>query len=154
MTSYSSGLPSPSIDYPTEFKIQYTNDKEYRAIIRKLFKMSSIALSQSINDEDDIDEITRDECDFDHRAITQLFDFIYSASWKDPLFYEIYKKAAGFMLSEDPSIGLAILFSYDYLMDFHPVLCDYFRFIQDEYGTKTFDSTLPSAVHLRQRLSK
>ena len=143
------------IYYPTEFKIQYTNDKEYRAIIRALFKMSSniLAWSQSNKDEEDIDEITRDEWDFDQDAITKLFDFIDSATGKEPILVEMYKKAAGFMLSEDPSIGLAVLFSYDYLMDFHPVLCDYFRSDQDGSGDR-FDSNLPSVVHLRQKLYK
>lgn len=156
MSSFSSGLPSPSIYYPTEFRVQYTNDKEYRATIRTLCNMSSnvLAFAKSEEEVDDIDEITRDEWDFDQDAITKLFDFIYSTTVKEPILNAIYKTAAGFMLSEDPNIGLAVLFSYDYLMDFHPVLCDYFLFIQDENGTKTFDSTLPSAVHLRQRLSK
>lgn len=161
-----------NIYYPTEFKIQYTNDKEYRAIIRKLFKMSSHILSLSPpladEEEEDIDEITRDEWDFDQGAITLLFDFIYSTTGKNQLFDEMYKKAAGFMLSEDPSIGLAILFSYDYLMDFHPVLCDYFLFIKNgclrtlrhnpdgslEECSGTFNSTIPSIVHLHKRLSK
>lgn len=162
MASFLSGLASqmnirehpfsPSIDYPTEFRVQYTNDKEYRATIRTLCNMSSniVALSRSDHDEDeDIDEITRDEWDFDQDAITKLFDFIYSAT--GTLFDEMYKKAAGFMLSEDPNIGLAVLFSYDYLMDFHPVLCDYFRFIKDN---RTFESSMPSMVHLRQKLYK
>lgn len=149
MTSFSSGLPSPSIDYPIEFRVQYTNDKEYRATIRTLCNMSSniLAFVKSEEEVDDIDEITRDEWDFDQDAITKLFDFIYSAT--GTLFDEMYKKAAGFMLSEDPNIGLAVLFSYDYLMDFHPVLCDYFRFIKDK---STFESSMPSMVHLRQRL--
>ena len=146
MSSFSSGLPSPSIDYPTEFRVQYTNDKEYRATIRTLCNMSSNILAFA-KSEDDIDEITRDEWDFDQDAITKLFDFIYSTTGK--LFDEMYKKAAGFMLSEDPNIGLAVLFSYDYLMDFHPVLCDYFRFIKDN---STFESSMPSMVHLRQKL--
>ena len=157
--------------YPIEFRVQYTNDKEYRAIIRTLWmfthiptderresvgicNMSSniVALSQSDQDQDDdIDEITRDEWDFDQDAIAKLFDFIDSATGKEPLFDEIYKKAAGFMLSEDSSIGLAVLFSYDYLTVFHPVLCDYFRFNQDGSGDR-FDSNLPSVVHLRQKL--
>ena len=142
------------IYYPTEFRVQYTNDKEYRATIRTLCNMSSniVALSHSDQDQD-IDEITRDEWDFDQDAITKLFDFIDSATGKEPILVEMYKKAAGFMLSEDPSIGLAVLFSYDYLVDFHPVLCDYFRSDQDGSGDR-FDSNLPSVVHLRQKLYK
>jgi hypothetical protein len=140
------------IYYPTDFRIQYNNDKEYRAVIRKLFKMTSniVALSQSDQDED-IDEITRDEWDYDQESITHLFDFIYSATEKEPIFDEMYKKAAGFMLSEDPSIGLAVLFSYDYLMFFHPVLCDYFRFIQ---GGSLFNSAIPSIIHLHQKITR
>jgi hypothetical protein len=142
------------IYYPTEFRVQYANDKEYRAIIRTLCNMTSniVALSQSDQDED-IDEITRDEWDFDQDAIAKLFNFIDSVTSKEPLFDEIYKKAAGFMLSEDSSIGLAVLFSYDYLTVFHPVLCDYFRSDQNGSGDR-FDSNLPSVVHLRQKLYK
>ena len=140
--------------YPIEFHIQYTNDKEYRSTIRTLCNMSSniVALSQPL--DEDIDEITRDEWDYDQDAITKLLDFVYSSTVNEPILNAIYQTAAGFMLSEDPNIGLAVLFSYDYLMDFHPVLCDYFRCIQYEYGTKTFDSTIPSVIHLRQRLSR
>lgn len=141
------------IYYPIEFRVQYTNDKEYRAIIRTLCNMSSniLAFVKSEEEVDDIDEITRDEWDFDQDAIAKLFDFIDSATGKEPLFDEIYQKAAGFMLSEDSSIGLAVLFSYDYLTVFHPVLCDYFRSDQNGSGDR-FDSNLPSVVHLRQKL--
>lgn len=119
------------MNYPIDLVIQYTNDFEYRASVRQLFSMSDTSLIDKSMLESDssesIDPITLDENLYDPDASTKILDFIYANTRADPLFQRIYKHAAGFMFSEDPDIGLAVLFSYDYLVVFHPVLCAWFR---------------------------
>lgn len=109
--------------YPTDIKIYYKNDIEYRKVMRSLFQMTCNILSIT----DDIDEITQDEWNYDSESTSPFMDFIYESTHENPVFQELYKKSAGLMLSEDEGIGLAILFSYDYLELFHNVLCDYFK---------------------------
>lgn len=110
-------------------EISYSSDREYRATFRSIFGMSSnnnTLLSQdtptdTMNDSDD--DITEDENDYDVGAATHVMDEIYEKIQHDGLFRELLDHAAGKMLSLDPSIGLTILFSYDYFAAFHRCLC-------------------------------
>jgi hypothetical protein len=55
-----------------------------------------------------------------------VFDFVWENTYELPMFMDLYKTAAaGYLLSEDASLGLAILFSYDYLRDFYPLFREY-----------------------------
>ena len=76
-----------------------------------------------MNDSDDDDDITEDENDYDVGAATHVMDEIYEKIQHDGLFRELLDHAAGKMMSLDPSIGLTILFSYDYFAAFHRCLC-------------------------------
>ena len=145
-------MSKPPIFYPTNMKISYKNDIEYRKVIRNLFKMTCNVLSMTGEDQEEIDEITQDEWNYDSESATPFMDFIYDSTREIPIFQEFYKKSAGFMLSEEAGIGLAILFSYDYLESFHHVLCDYFTYI-DGKGS-VFDDQLPSVIELRQKLTR
>jgi len=145
-------MSKTQIFYPTNLKISYKNDIEYRNVIRNLFKMTCNILSMTSDDEEDIDEITQDEWNYDSESTTPFMDFIYDSTSKIPIFQEFYKKSAGFMLSEDAEIGLAILFSYDYLESFHHVLCDYFIYIDGKESV--FNDQLPSVIELRQKLTR
>ena len=111
--------------------ISYSDDIEYRAAIRQLFSMSDASLiDASLIDAsliDDIDQVSLDENNYDPDASQRMLDIIYAKTRNIPIFQRIYICTAGFMLSEDPEIGLAVLFSYDYLAVFHPVLCDFFK---------------------------
>ena len=138
--------------YPTNMKISYKNDIEYRKVMRSLFKMTCNVLSVTCDDKEEIDEITQDEWNYDSECTTPFMDFIYDSTREIPIFQELYKKSAGFMLSEDAGIGIAILFSYDYLEFFHHVLCDYFKYIDGQGGV--FDDRLPSVIELRQKLTR
>jgi hypothetical protein len=111
--------------YPTSISIVYSNDQEYRSCIRKLsmMKLSNINVYDTI---DTIDPITLDECDYDEEAINRLLDYVYSQTSNEKLFQELYKCAAAVMISENPSIGLAVLFSYNYFDKFHNCLVQYF----------------------------
>ena len=118
------------IPYEMTLNIAYKNDIEYRKCLRCIFCM--IPAEES---DDSLDEITRDENDYDELAAKRAMDFIYENTNEHPLFTHLYEKAASHMLSLDKSIGLAVLFSYDYLQTFHKCIQSYFL------ERDTFDET-------------
>ena len=101
--------------------LQYTNDEEFRSCLRTVFNMM-----QKKDDDKDLDEITRDENNYDFEAATKAMDFVFDETKENPLFCKLYDLAAAKMFSTDRSIGLAVLFSYDNLKDFHHCLWDFF----------------------------
>jgi len=124
------------IKYDTSVEeLTYANDAEYRQTVRRLFCM----ISPKDMNIDDLDEITRDEQDFDPEAAESTMDHIYEKTKGNPLFQQLYDGAAAKMISMDRSIGLAVLCSYDYLALFHKCLCLYlnrpndFNESSDEY---------------------
>ena len=127
--------------YNTDPDIQYSNDFQYRAAVRKIFCMKSAEEM-----DQDIDEITRDEQDYDMNATARTLDYVYDNTCKNPLFQELYDKAASKMISLDRSIGLSVLFSYDYMGLFHYCLCNYF----DE--PEKFDEKNEAYVALKKKL--
>ncbi len=97
--------------------VEYNNEFEYRKVLRQIFMMKEI-----IVDDPDLDEITRDEMNFDVDAVSLGNAQLYALVEDNLLFYDLLIKAASFMISEDPEVGFCILFSYDYLKLFYPVL--------------------------------
>ena len=97
----------PCNDFPLDFRIksiQYSNDMEYRMVLQTL----------CFNNVDN------------ESYMQYVFDFVWENTRDLPIFVDLYKSvAAGYLLSEDPSLGLAILFSYDYLCDFYPMFREY-----------------------------
>ena len=97
----------PCYNIPIDFRIksiQYSNDAEYRTVLQTL-------CFYKIENEPDMQYI---------------FDFVWENTHDIPMFAELYKSAAAdHLFSEDASIGLAILFSYDYLCDFYPLFREY-----------------------------
>ena len=122
--------------------IQYTNDIEYRECLRQVFHMSSME-----KNEFDIDPVTHDENDYDGDSATKAMDYIYNKTKEHVAFQTLYDIAASKMLSTDREIGLAVLFSYDYLSLFHDCILAY---IQSPDG---FDENNASycALHLKIR---
>jgi len=108
-------------DYNTKLVIQYSNDREYRASLREIFSMKRV-----IRLDPDLDEISRDEQDYDIDAASQKMDFIFERTSGHPRFQELYDIAASKMISMDRNIGLSVLFSYDYFALFHRCLCSFF----------------------------
>jgi hypothetical protein len=100
------------MEYPVNLSISYSDDNEYRQCIRTLLYDSSA------NEESY-------EIDFDKTP--PLFDMVFAKTHHIQIFKELYLKAAALVISEDMSIGLTILFSYDYLEMFHKILCSFFR---------------------------
>jgi hypothetical protein len=105
----------------SEKTMSYSNDFEYRACLRKLFCMNRPIL------DEDIDEISRDEQDFDIESTTKSLDYVYETTFENPAFQELYDIAASKMISMDRSIGLSVLFSYDYFALFHACLCCFYE---------------------------
>jgi hypothetical protein len=105
--------------FETDFPV-YTNDQEYREMVRQVcsMKQHQIVTLEQIQ----IDEITHDEWNYDSDAMSQWLNQVYDLTHTDPLFHELYRIAAGTMLSEDPQIGLAVVISYDYFHDFYHCL--------------------------------
>ena len=97
----------PCYNFPVDFRIksiQYSNDQEYRIVLENLcfYKLD------------------------DESYMQYVFDFVWENTHDLPMFMDLYKSAAAHHLfSEDPSLGLAILFSYDYLCDFYPLFREY-----------------------------
>ena len=137
----------------SEKVIQYNNDFEYRAWLRKLFCMrfsdeDEENASKLLSDEDDdIDIITRDELDYNEQASIDALDYVYVKTNDNTLFQELYSLAASKMLSLDRNIGLSVLYSYDYMALFHCCLCCYIE-KPDE-----FDETNEWFTCLRKKLT-
>jgi hypothetical protein len=109
--------------YNTNLILNYNDDFGYRQSIRDVFGMN--CSSESV--DSDYDEVTKDELMYEADAISKGLDDIYERTKDVPEFQKIYSICAGFMLSVDPNIGLAVVFSYDYFDKFHPCLVDFLR---------------------------
>ena len=130
-----------NLPYQYTLDIVYINDMEYRQCLRNVFCMISP------DDSDvDIDEITRDENNYDEENAKKALDYIYCNTNDHPLFLYLYKKAASQMLSLDEGIGLSVLCSYDYLQMFHK--CFQCFMIERE----TFNDTHPYYLRLKNAL--
>jgi hypothetical protein len=120
------------IEYPTNIIIEYTNTSEYRKCIRKLFNMNKENYEDKIrkieNHNDEIlDDETRDEISYDDDSSKMMLEYLFKKTQHIEEFSELYKKAAARMFSIDETIGQAILFSYDYLYNYHCCLVDFFN---------------------------
>ena len=104
--------------------LPYTSNREYRQCLRRVLNMDADNYKDSIQDlenalHDDFDEETRDEMEYDDASASKVMDAIFAATQNHPLFQELYELAAARMMSTDRNIGLAVLFSYDFLALFH-----------------------------------
>ena len=103
-------------------KIEYNDDEEYRICIARIFSKVPSTVPSELDD------------DF---SFEPIFDDIYARTKDDPFFQRIYTVAAGFMLSEDPCLGVCVLFAYDYAKAFYDVLCAYLNKETEETLDKT-----------------
>lgn len=115
-------------------KIEYNDDEEYRICIARIF--SKVPLEPTVPSELD-----------DAFSFEPIFDDIYARTKDDPFFQKIYTVAAGFMLSEDPCLGVCVLFAYDYAKAFYAVLCAYLNKETEE----TLDKTKATLEKLLER---
>jgi hypothetical protein len=106
--------------YPTHLNANYTNDIEYRTFIQELFTMDHIPhLYTGIQQQQDGDS------DYDDVAASIILDLIYNETNSLPDFNTLYVLAAATMISDDKSIGLAVLFSYTFANKFHECIISY-----------------------------
>lgn len=113
--------------YNTQVCVNYTNNFEYRNCLRTVFSMDTMKNQPDWDKMDsDINEETRDELLYDDDAILYGMDLIYEKTKDCYLFQNIYGISAAKFFSVDPSIGLAVAFSYDFFPFFHSCLVDFF----------------------------
>jgi len=99
----------------------YSTTEEYRQVLRHIVRMDPTKYYSDDQIEVDVsfDEETMDELHYDDSAMSAYLDGVYQSTHTHPLFSRMYLSAAALMLSTNPEIGLAILFSYDYLGPFY-----------------------------------
>ena len=135
--------------FDLDLELQYTNNKEYRACVRNLFKIDSSKyneeLKEKLNDPD-LDDETRDELEYDQEVALAAMDWIFDKTHTNTLFQKLYKNAAGKMLSINYDIGLAVLMSYDYLVVFHNCLKEFVK------NPGLFDETNPVYLSVLEKL--
>lgn len=136
------------MDYKTDTKVQYTNTTEYRICLRELFSMKKENIDKTLQEYNtvDIDEESLDELAYDQESSDKVLTNIFESTKDNAIFQDLYSRAAALMISEDMNIGLAILFSYDYLHLFHRCLIAYF-------SDNSFSETNPHVVALAKKLS-
>ena len=139
-------MSSPTYSYPTDLTISYTNDIEYRKIIRQVFQMKSDSYPDIVHS--DIDEVSRDELEYDDMAASAAMEYVFNKTRRVPPFIAIYEQAASFMFSTDINIGMAVLFSYDYLLLFHNCLRDFFTLLARNEGPFTIENENYKLLHI------
>lgn len=118
------------MNYPIDLLIEYVDTKGYRSCLRNLFQMNPDKYSIHASDKYDVhnmDEESLDELSYDETAASGILDFVYEKTRNNSLFQKIYELAAGLMFSTDMEIGVSVLFSYDYLADFHKCLVAFMK---------------------------
>lgn len=120
----------------------YNNTNEYRNEIRRIFCMDS---SNYPDIDNSIDSESRDELEYDEQTMSAALDRIYANTKNHSIFNKFFEQAAGFMLSTDREIGLAVLCSYDYLDVFIPCYREYIL-------TGIFDTTSIYYINLFNKL--
>lgn len=139
--------------YPINLQIPASfSTNEYRRFIRELFQMDLTSVeeeNQGIqkHNNEPWDEETKDEMLYDGDGATNFMDFVEKETKTNSVFVGLYEKAAAKMFSTDLGIGLAVLFSYDYIHYFHKCLVDYFT------NARTLEITNPNFQALNELLS-
>jgi hypothetical protein len=118
--------------------VSYDNDESYRKVLGLL-----MGFDYSEDKDDDFDE----NC-YDNNRVVTVLDQLWFWTKEHPLFYHVYEKAASFMLSENPEIGLSVLMSYDNLPLFHNMLVAYWKL------GERFGSSHSAYVELHDKLFK
>jgi hypothetical protein len=139
-------MSSPTFVYPTNLTLSYTNDEEYRKSIRNLFQMKSDSYPDIVHS--DIDEVSRDELEYDENSAYSAMEYVFENTRNVPIFIAMYEQAASFMFSTDINIGMAVLFSYDYLLLFHNCLREYFASVSRNDGPFTIENEQCKLLHI------
>lgn len=110
--------------YPVHLEGIYKNDIEYRIFLRNIFSMNHNC-PWDASEVHNIDIVSLDEFDYDEILTSKLLDSIFEETKEVPAFKMLYEKAAASMMSCDPAIGIAVLFSYSFAHLFHKCVSKY-----------------------------
>lgn len=130
----------------------YSNNEEYRKFLRLICGMESGKMyCDSDYDatnmaEEEVDPETLDEFEYDDSAMSEFLDRVYAVTRDNSIFRELYSSAAALMFSENEEIGLAVLCSYDYLVDFYSCFLTYIN------ATESFDRNTPEYARIADLL--
>ena len=140
-------MSTQTFSYPIDLTLSYTNDEEYRKSIRNLFQMKSDSYPDIVHS--DIDAVSRDELEYDENSAYSAMDYVFDNTRNVPPFIAIYEQAASFMFSTDINIGMAVLFSYDYLLLFHNCLRDFFTSLSRNDEPFTIENENYKLLHIQ-----
>lgn len=104
----------------SENDLYYGTDTAYRQLVRRITGMNNTKVY--VHADTELDEITYDENAYDETATMAFLTLVWNATKQNTDLCELYQTAAGAMFSTDPEIGLVVLFAYNYLPVFYPVL--------------------------------
>lgn len=111
----------------------YSNNKEYRELLRIFFNMDTSNIESEIKYLNYDDE-TYDELLFDEIAVSNSMTNIFEKTKGNILFDELYILASAKMFSTNKETGLCILLSYDFFYDFYKLWNSY---IDNNFISKT-----------------
>lgn len=123
----------------------YSNNQEYRQLLRRFFNMNIDKIALELKDEKYDDE-TFDEMLFDNDAVNKGLEDILKKTQGNPLFEELFCLAAARMFSVDRETGLCILLSYDFFNDFYHLWAFYNNHPNDILETNEYFITLKSRL--------
>jgi hypothetical protein len=109
--------------------VKYDTNIEYRTCLQTLCNLRF----PEGDFPEDIPPEYRNEMSYDIDSMTLALDFVYKKTKTHPLFQKLYSLGAAQFFTEDDTVGLAIMFSYDYLKYFHPCFT-YFLKSPDEFN--------------------
>jgi len=136
------------MEYPLDYDMPaYTTNAEYRECLRRLFSMDPANYPENTRIyAEEWDTETLDEMCYDNETASKIMDFVYAKTKDNDLFQKLYDLAAARMISMDREVGLCILFSYDFMGQFHRCVVDFLR------TPATWTSTAESYVALLKKL--
>jgi len=131
---YTYNTPMSIISYNYKIPVEYIDTTEYRECFRQAFRIDTeriLAEMKRIYPQfDEFEEETKDELLFDEPKVNEIMGDILTMTMFAEPFREFYKRAASFVISDVPDIGLAILLAYDFFRDFHSVLVEWFEWLE------------------------
>jgi hypothetical protein len=125
----------------------YSNNKEYRELLRLFFNMDISNIKSEIK-HCNYDDETYDELLFDESAVNRNMTNIIQKTKGNLLFDELYHLASAKMFSTNKETGLCILLSYDFFSDFYHLWNSYIE------NPNNFSKTNDYYILLQNRLVK
>jgi hypothetical protein len=125
----------------------YSNNKEYRELLRLFFNMDISNIKSEIK-HCNYDDETYDELLFDESAVNCHMTNIIEKTKGNILFDELYDLASAKMFSTNKETGLCILLSYDFFSDFYHLWKSYIE------NPNNFSKTNDYYILLQNRLVK